>query len=185
MNFEEDENGQVSLSIGSESQLVPVALDTETVDDKGFCSSVRLMDPSTGKYLAVDGCESPTFSFTTKGDKSAVWVASPLSSYDLKPNHEEDADVSISLTDSRIEFFSRAPNSTESVSTIFPEGFAHVGLDEDYNIISFICPLQELRSKLSSARLGAKSTQTQGLQSLPFLMRSGWHGEIYRGRTGV
>jgi len=154
LNFEEDGNGQVTLSIGSESQLVPVALDTETVDDMGFCSSVRLMDPSTGKYLAVEGCESPTFSFTTKGDKSTVWVASPLSSYELKPNHEEDADVSISLTDSRIEFFSRAPNSTEGVSTIFPEGFAHVGLDEDYNVIGFICPQSTYAGVTIEAQLG-------------------------------
>jgi len=72
--------------------------------------------------------------------ESTIWTANQVSSYDVRPNHEEDADVSISASDSSVLFASRAPNSSFVDSTLFPAGLVQVGLNKSYDVISFICP---------------------------------------------
>lgn len=137
---QDEANGAIALRIGSGTSLIPEAADPQEADVFGFCGQVRLKDPSTGLYVSVDDCESPTLSLSEANNSSTIWNVEDLSDYVLIPNHEEDAEVSTSLADSNIVFYSQQPNSTVISENTFPVGLVHVGLDTNNTIISFLCP---------------------------------------------
>jgi len=131
----------VSLTIGAGTSLIPEGANPEEAEVTGFCNLVRLKDPSSGLYLSVDGCDSPTFGLSELNNSTTLFTVESLSQFELIPNHEEDAAVSSYLGDSGVEFFHQNPNSTIVDSLVFPQGLIYVGLDDSDLVIGFICPV--------------------------------------------
>lgn len=133
-------NSTISLNLGNGTPLIPEAANPEEADVTGFCSLVRLKDPSSGLYLSLDGCDSPTFGLSELNNSTTLFGVESVSQFELMPNHEEDAAVTSYLTDSEIQFYYQNPNSTTVGSVVFPENFAYVGLNDSNMVIGFICP---------------------------------------------
>ena len=131
----------VSLTIGAGTSLIPEGANPEEAEVTGFCNLVRLKDPSSGLYLSVNGCDSPTFGLSELNNSTTLFTVESLSQFELIPNHEEDAAVSSYLGDSGIEFFYQNAKSTSVDSLIFAEDLVYVGLDESNLVTGFICPL--------------------------------------------
>jgi hypothetical protein len=133
-------NSTVSLQVGNGASLIPEAANPEDADVTGFCSLVRLKDPSSGLYLSLDGCDSSTFGLSELDNSTTLLHAESVSQFELLPNHEEDAGVTTYLTNSEVLFRFQNPNSTETRSEVFPEGVVSVGLNASDVIIGFVCP---------------------------------------------
>ena len=133
-------NSTISLNIGNGASLIPEAANPEEAEVTGFCSLVRLKDPSSGLYLSLDGCNSPTFGLSELDNSTTLFGVESVSQFELMPNHEEDAAVTSYLTNSEIQFYYQNPNSTTVGSLVFPENFAQVGLNESDMVIGFVCP---------------------------------------------
>jgi hypothetical protein len=152
--MEDGGNSNISLNIGNGTSLIPEAANPEDAEVTGFCSLVRLKDPSSGLYLSLDGCDSPTFGLTELNNSTTVFNVESVSQYELMPNHEEDAAVTSYLTDSEIQFFYQNPNSTSTDAVVFPENFAYVGLNESDMIISFVCPQSSVGGLTIEVQIG-------------------------------
>ena len=152
--MEDGAKSNISLNIGNSTSLIPEAANPEDAEVTGFCSLVRLKDPSSGLYLSLDGCDSPTFGLTELNNSTTVFNVASVSQYELMPNHEEDAAVTSYLTDSEIQFFYQNPNSTSTDSVVFPENFAYVGLNESDMIIGFICPQSSVGGLTIEVQIG-------------------------------
>lgn len=152
--MEDGANSNISLKTGNGTSLIPEAASPEDAEVTGFCSLVRLKDPSSGLYLSLDGCDSPTFGLTELNNSTTLFSVESVSQYEVMPNHEEDAAVTSYLTDSEIQFFYQNPNSTSMDSVVFPENFAYVGLNDSDMIISFVCPQSSVGGLTIEVQIG-------------------------------
>ena len=152
--MEDGSNSTISLNIGNGTSLIPEAANPEEAQVTGFCSLVRLKDPSSGLYLSLDGCDSPTFGLTEMNNSTTIFNVESVSRFELMPNHEEDAAVTSYLTDSEIQFFYQNPNSTSTDAVVFPENFAYVGLNESDMIIGFVCPQASVNGLTIEVQIG-------------------------------
>lgn len=137
---EDGSDSTVSLILGNGTSLIPEAANPEEADLSGFCSLVRLKDPSSGLYLSLEGCDSPTFGLSELNNSTTLFTVESLSEFELLPNHEEDAAVSSFLGDSEVEFFYQQQNSTILNALVFPEDIVYVGLNDSDMVTGFICP---------------------------------------------
>lgn len=136
----DETNSTVSLNIGNRTSLIPEALNPEEAEVTGFCSLVRFKDPSSGLYLSVDGCDSPSFGLTKPDNSTTVFNVESVSQYGVMPNHEEDVAVTSYFGDSVVQFYFQNPNSNSSEMFNFGENIIYVGLNESDMVIGFICP---------------------------------------------
>lgn len=105
----------------SGTSFIPEAADPQDANAVGFCSQIRLKDPSSGLYVSVDDCDGG-FSLAEENNSSTIWSVDPLSTFELIENHEEDANVTTYLTDSNILFYSLSPKPQKSQKIPFQKG---------------------------------------------------------------
>lgn len=137
---EDETSSSVSLNIGNGTSLIPEAVDPEDAEVTGFCSRVRFKDPSSGLYLSVDGCDSPSFELTKPNNSTTVFNVESVSQYGVMENHEEDVAVTSYFGDSEVQFYYQNPDSNSPEMFTFPEDIIYLGLNESDMVIGFICP---------------------------------------------
>lgn len=149
-----DQNGATLQVSSSGTSFIPEAVDPQDANANGFCSQIRLKDPSSGLYVSVGDCEGGGFILAEANNSSTIWNVNTSSSFELIENHEEDANVTAYLTDSNIVFYSLSPNTTEVAQNTFPEGFAHVGLNDENMVIGFVCPQSTVDNLTVEVQIG-------------------------------